>query len=77
MCQDLCIELVTTCQYAAFPSLESCVQGCSYNAAEGADIAGEEACVSAAECDTFAIIECEHEYGLEQATIAAGSDTTP
>ena len=68
VCQDLCIELVTTCAYAAYPSLDSCMQGCGYAASEGVDVEGEAECIFASECDTFAIIECEHEYGLEAAT---------
>jgi hypothetical protein len=67
-CRDLCIELVTNCEYAAFPSVESCQQGCEYNAVQGADIEGQSECVIAAECDTFAIVECEHVFGLEAAT---------
>jgi hypothetical protein len=67
VCSDLCVELVTHCEYAAFPSIESCNQGCNYAASEGADVEGEAGCVLAAECDTFEIIECEHAYGLEAA----------
>jgi hypothetical protein len=68
VCQELCIELVTNCEYAAYPSLESCQQGCAYSASEGVDVDAEAACILDAACDTFAIIECEHEYGLEAAT---------
>lgn len=63
-CDEMCDVLVLDCGYEAFPSFDSCVQGCTYNADQGADIAGELACVQASECDTFAIVECEHEYGL-------------
>lgn len=73
ICTDLCVELVTNCEYAAFPSLESCQQGCEYNAGQGVDVQAEADCIESAACDTFAIIECEHAYGLEQAT---GSDGT-
>lgn len=64
-CQDLCQELVHTCDLGAFPDHGSCVQGCEYNASEGADIRGQLDCVEAAACDTFAIVECEHHYGVE------------
>lgn len=65
LCEDLCFELVSDCQYEAFPSYESCMQGCAYDAEQGADVGGELQCVQAAECDTFAILECEHAYGLD------------
>ena len=63
-CQDLCSELITSCGYTAFPSTESCLQGCSWNESEGAAIAEQLACVQDAACDTFLIVECEHEYGV-------------
>lgn len=65
VCNDLCTELTGTCNYAAFPDMTSCLQGCEYNAEQGADVAGQTACVQAAACDTFAILECEHAYGLD------------
>jgi hypothetical protein len=61
-CGRMCRELVQNCGYAAYPTFDSCLQGCGYNESEGADIDGQEACVAAAECDTFAIVECEHAY---------------
>lgn len=64
-CDALCHELVYTCAYAAFPSIDSCVQGCTYNADQGADVGGQLACVQESSCDTFAIVECEHAYGLD------------
>lgn len=73
ICQDLCVELVTNCEYAAFPSLESCLQGCEYNASQGVDVEAESACITDAACDTFAIIECEHTYGLEAVTAEGGT----
>ncbi len=62
-CEDLCSELITACAYTAFPSTDSCLQGCSWNESEGAAIAAQLACVKDAACDTFLIVECEHEYG--------------
>lgn len=65
-CDDLCAELVGSCDYAAFPDLDSCLQGCLYNAEElGADVVGEFTCVQQASCDLFAIVECEHAYGVD------------
>jgi len=62
-CDDLCTELYRECGYAAFPTFSSCYQGCTYaEVEEGADVAGEAACVEAAECDTFQILECEHAH---------------
>lgn len=63
-CQDLCDELVDSCEYGAYPRFDSCLQGCAWYEKQGADVAGELACVQDAACDTFLIVECEHEYGL-------------
>jgi hypothetical protein len=65
-CDDMCRELVQTCGYAAFPDLQSCLDGCSYNESQGADIPNQAQCVADAACDTFLIVECEHAYGLDQ-----------
>lgn len=65
-CDDMCRELVQTCGYAAFPDLQSCIDGCTYNETQGADIEGQTQCVLDAACDTFLIVECEHAYGLDQ-----------
>ncbi len=62
VCLDLCTELTTVCGYDAFPDITSCQQGCEWNAEGGADIVGQTACVQAAACDTFAIVECEHAH---------------
>ncbi len=64
MCDDICDELVQSCDYAAFPSVESCEQGCAYSKSEGADIEGYLNCVEAAECNTFEIVGCERAYGI-------------
>ena len=65
-CSDLCHELADKCDYAAYPSFSSCYDGCVYSQTErGADIPAQAACVQAAECDTFAIVECEHAHGGE------------
>ena len=63
-CEDLCDELVTNCGYGAFPRFDSCLDGCAWYEDQGADVPGELACVQDAACDTFLIVECEHEYGL-------------
>ncbi len=64
VCRDLCQELVSTCGYAAYPTVDSCLQGCTYRLEEEeADIEEELACVTDAACDTFAIIECENQTG--------------
>lgn len=65
VCHDLCTELTAVCDYQAFPDINSCMQGCDWNAEKGADIAGQTACVQAAACDTFAIVECEHAHGVD------------
>ena len=59
-CDALCDELVMTCGYTAYPTLESCEQGCLWDAENGKDVGAEFQCVQAAACDTFTILECEH-----------------
>ena len=59
-CDALCDELVMTCGYTAYPTRESCAQGCLWDAENGKDIGAEFQCVQAAACDTFTILECEH-----------------
>lgn len=59
-CEDLCKELVNTCGYEAYPTFESCLQGCNYRVERGADVTDELTCVQEAACDTFAVVECEH-----------------
>ena len=63
ICADVCEELYQSCEYAAFPSYDSCIEGCAYNEEEGADMEQQLTCFQEAECDTFAIIECENQYG--------------
>jgi hypothetical protein len=62
-CVNLCDELMGACQYSAFPDRDSCLSGCSYSAELGSDIPGQHDCVEAAECNTFAVLECEHAFG--------------
>jgi hypothetical protein len=59
-CVSLCEELVGNCGFDAYPSVDSCLQGCAWNLDQGVDVDAQDQCVSDAECDTFAIIECEH-----------------
>ena len=63
VCDTMCKELVQTCAYAAYPSFDSCMQGCLYADDQGSDIKAEQKCVRRADCDTFTIVECEHTYG--------------
>ena len=62
-CEELCFELVSHCAYEAYPSTESCMQGCLYDVSLGGDPIGMLPCVQAANCDEFAVVECEHVYG--------------
>ena len=64
-CDQMCNELLGSCEYAAFPDKMSCLEGCLYAEENNADIASQKECVLEAECDTFAIIECENTYGVE------------
>ncbi len=68
VCDTMCQELVMTCEYAAYPSYESCVQGCAFSRQEGGNVKREADCIAAAECDTFAIVDCEHQWGQDAAT---------
>ena len=63
ICADVCEELYQRCAYSAYPSYESCIEGCAYNEEEGADMESQLSCFQEAECDTFAIIECENQHG--------------
>lgn len=64
-CDSICDELVLSCGYTAYPTRESCMQGCLYKTEQGAKMDRAETCILAAECDTFAIIECEHAEGVD------------
>ena len=63
-CEELCDQLVQDCEYGAYPSYESCEQGCVYEESQGGDMRGLNQCVAKAGCDTFAIVECEHKFGV-------------
>ncbi|MDP2315685.1 MAG: hypothetical protein Q8P41_22495 [Pseudomonadota bacterium] len=62
-CESLCDVMYKECEYGAYPSYESCLQGCAYQQSEGGNVEGELVCIEKAECDTFAILECEHKFG--------------
>lgn len=64
-CDNLCEVLFTECGYGAFPSFDSCLQGCIWDQSNGADIPGELRCINQAACDTFVIVECQHTYGVD------------
>lgn len=64
-CESMCKELVRTCSYEAFPTTDSCMVGCAEEAANGADVFGQEDCILDADCDTFAIVECQNSYGSD------------
>ena len=64
-CAAICDELVNNCNYEAYPTRDSCMQGCLYKTEQGAKMTRAESCVLAAECDTFEIIECEHAEGVD------------
>lgn len=61
-CESLCQTLVMDCEYAAYPSLDSCVEGCLYDQDQGADIVGETECMDAAQCDPIGVVECAREF---------------
>jgi len=59
-CEVICDSLVTDCAYEAYPTMDSCLQGCSYDIELGKDVASQRSCVETANCDLFAIVECQH-----------------
>ena len=63
-CEESCDQLVSSCEIEAFPSYESCLQGCAFSADNGADVLSLGTCMTDAECDLFKITECEHSYGV-------------
>jgi hypothetical protein len=65
LCDAICDELVMACAYDAYPTRDSCMQGCLYKAEQGANMGRAKSCVMNADCDTFAIIECEHAEGVQ------------
>ena len=64
VCDATCKTLVETCEFAAYPSYDSCMAGCGYSRKEGADVQQEGKCINEAACDEAVIIECEHDYGV-------------
>lgn len=64
-CDSLCNHLVLQCGYAAFPDLDSCLQGCGYEQEQGGRIDDELRCIETASCDTFAILDCERRFGVQ------------
>ena len=66
VCDATCDKLVLECGFAAFPSHQSCVEGCLIDAKLGAPVHTLEDCVSDAECDPFTVLECTRAFGGEQ-----------
>lgn len=62
-CDLMCRELVQNCGIDAYPTLDSCRQGCNYAEEQGADVESQKQCVDDAACDPFLIVECENAYG--------------
>lgn len=65
-CDQICEELVMTCEYAAFPDYASCQRGCLYDEERGVNTRGQLKCFTDAECNTFAVLECEHQYEVSE-----------
>ena len=63
-CESICDELVYNCSFAAFPTHESCIEGCLYSAEKGGDNEQYSVCVQEAECDIFKVVECENANGM-------------
>lgn len=61
-CESLCKTLVMDCEFAAYPSLDSCIEGCLYDEELGADIEGEAECIVAEQCDLIGTVDCAREF---------------
>lgn len=61
-CESLCKTLVMDCEFAAYPSLDSCIEGCLYDEELGADIEGENECIVAQQCDLIGTVDCAREF---------------
>jgi hypothetical protein len=64
-CEEMCGQLNNQCGFEAFPDVDSCRSGCGYEAAQGGAVTLMRDCVSSADCDVFAILECQRTYGVE------------
>lgn len=65
-CEELCLELVNQCDFAAYPDYTSCLEGCVYNETEKNQQTEDMLeCVVGASCNEFEIMECEHQYGAD------------
>ena len=64
-CEALCSELVYSCDYAAYPSVDSCLQGCEYDASKGADVEAELECIQDAKCDPIETVSCARTFNPE------------
>lgn len=62
-CEATCVLLVEECGLEAFPSTESCLQGCGYDRESGVDVEAQLTCYEEAACDAFATIACANETG--------------
>lgn len=62
-CTDTCRVVVDDCALPSWPDRQSCVDACVAGAASGADVESQKLCVELAECDLFALVECEHAFG--------------
>lgn len=70
-CQDMCRNLVQDCGIEAYPSYQSCTQGCLYESDQGGDVVAQWACIEDAACVEFEIIECQAAHGAS----GTGGDT--
>ncbi|MFT7519592.1 MAG: hypothetical protein ACI9MC_001734 [Kiritimatiellia bacterium] len=62
-CGELCAELVEGCESGAYPDMDSCMNGCALEAEQGANVPEYSTCVEQAECDQFAIVDCQDQHG--------------
>ena len=62
-CADICNELVSICSYDAYPTEESCIEGCAFEDDQGGRMGDLGRCIDDAGCDTFEILACQRAHG--------------
>ena len=63
ICDEFMDELMDECSYPSFPNRESCLRNCGYIESQGADTGAYLNCITEADCESLAIVECENQFG--------------
>ena len=62
-CEEVCNELVSICSYDAYPTEDSCVEGCTFEDDQGGEMDDLAECIGDANCDTFELLACQRAFG--------------